>query len=178
MTVTEFIAKWSASGAAERANKDSFLIDLCDQLGVPRPSPTSSDPDKDTYTFERDAVFAHEGDKFTTGKIDLFNDGHFILETKQGSEEFSKKLGSAKRGTPAWSIAMRDAYGQALGCPRPRGRRMPRAARAGAKGRRRPSREARRARSAPSRSARAAAHPLATSHQMKSRPSSLRDATS
>jgi len=37
MTVAEFIAKWSASGAAERANKDSFLIELCDLLGVPRP---------------------------------------------------------------------------------------------------------------------------------------------
>jgi hypothetical protein len=118
MTVTEFIAKWSASGAAERANKDSFLIDLCDLLGVPRPHATTGDPDKDTYTFERDAVFAHEGDKFTTGKIDLFKDGHFILEAKQGSEETSKKLGSAKRNTPAWSIAMRDAYGQALGYAR------------------------------------------------------------
>src|SRR5450830_1425048 len=103
MTVTEFIATWSASGAAERANKDSFLIDLCDLLGMPRPNPTSGDPDKDTYTFERDAIFAHEGDKFTTGKIDLFKDGHFILEAKQGSEESSKKLGSAKRNTPAWS---------------------------------------------------------------------------
>jgi hypothetical protein len=118
MTVTEFIATWSASGAAERANKDSFLIDLCDLLGMPRPNPTSGDPDKDTYTFERDAIFAHEGDKFTTGKIDLFKDGHFILEAKQGSEESSKKLGSAKRNTPAWSIAMRDAYGQALGYAR------------------------------------------------------------
>src|ERR1019366_2076804 len=118
MTIAEFIAKWSASGAAERANKDSFLIDLCDLLSVPRPNPASGDSDKDTYTFERDAVFAHEGDKFTTGKIDLFKDGHFIREAKQGSEESSKKLGSAKRGTPAWSIAMRDAYGQALGYAR------------------------------------------------------------
>jgi hypothetical protein len=46
MTVTEFIAKWSASGAAERANKDSFLVDLCDQLGVPRPHLSTGDPDK------------------------------------------------------------------------------------------------------------------------------------
>jgi hypothetical protein len=101
MTVAEFIAKWSASGAAEKANKDSFLIELCDLLGVPRPDPSSGDPEKDNYTFERDAVFAHEGDRFTTGKIDLFKDHHFILEAKQGSEETSKKLGSAKRGTPA-----------------------------------------------------------------------------
>lgn len=87
MTVAEFIAKWSASGAAERANKDSFLIELCDLLGVPRPHPTTGDPDKDVYTFERDAVFTHEGDRFTTGKIDLFKAGHFILEAKQGLEE-------------------------------------------------------------------------------------------
>jgi len=118
MTVAEFVAKWSASGAAERANKDSFLIELCDLLGVPRPHATTGDPAKDIYTFERDAIFAHEGDKFTTGKIDLFKEGHFILEAKQGSDETSKKLGSAKRNTPAWSIAMRDAYGQALGYAR------------------------------------------------------------
>lgn len=37
MTVAELTAKWSASGAAERANKDSFLIEICNQLGVRGP---------------------------------------------------------------------------------------------------------------------------------------------
>lgn len=38
MTIALFIKRWSESGASERANKDSFLLDLCDVLGVPRPS--------------------------------------------------------------------------------------------------------------------------------------------
>jgi hypothetical protein len=29
-----FIARWSPSSAAERANKDTFLVELCDVLGV------------------------------------------------------------------------------------------------------------------------------------------------
>jgi hypothetical protein len=31
-----FISKWAASGAAERANKDLFLNELCGVLDVPR----------------------------------------------------------------------------------------------------------------------------------------------
>jgi hypothetical protein len=113
-----FITKWAGSGAAERANKDAFLIDLCDALGVPRPAPTTGDTEKDTYVFERDAKLAHEGGAVTIGKIDLYKSGAFILEAKQGSEAGAKKIGTAKRGTPAWNISMSDAYGQALGYAR------------------------------------------------------------
>lgn len=113
-----FIAKWEASGAAERANKDAFLLDLCDVLGVPRPTPTTGDTEKDLYVFERDAKLSHAGGAVTIGKIDLYKSGAFILEAKQGSEAGAKKIGTAKRGTPAWNIAMNDAYGQALGYAR------------------------------------------------------------
>jgi hypothetical protein len=113
-----FIGTWSASGGAERANKDLFLTELCDALGVPRPSPTTGDPERDVYVFERDAHFAHEGGTATIGKVDLFKQGCFILEAKQGSEAGAKKLGTAKRETPAWNVAMKDAYGQALGYAR------------------------------------------------------------
>ena len=40
----KFISKWAASGAAERANKDAFLIDLCELLDVPTPNPATGDP--------------------------------------------------------------------------------------------------------------------------------------
>jgi hypothetical protein len=46
MNIAAFIAKWSASAAAERANKDTFLQELCDVLGVPRPDPTTADPER------------------------------------------------------------------------------------------------------------------------------------
>ena len=39
MLIDSFLARWSASGDAERANKDSFLNELCDVLGVERPHP-------------------------------------------------------------------------------------------------------------------------------------------
>ena len=55
-----FVTKWAAACAAERANKDSFLNELCDVLEVPRPNPTSGDADKNTYVFERDAKLVHE----------------------------------------------------------------------------------------------------------------------
>lgn len=118
LEISNFVAKWSASAAAERANKDAFLIELCDVLGVPRPEPATGDPERDLYVFEREVHLPHEGDRLTIGRIDLYHHNHFLLEAKQGSDEGSKKLGTARRGTPAWNIAMRDAYGQALGYAR------------------------------------------------------------
>ena len=115
MDIAAFIAKWSASEASERANKDAFLLELCDLLEVSRPDPATGDPDRDLYVFERDAVVPHAGGHTTVGKIDLYKAGFLLLEAKQGSRQGSKKLGTARRGTPAWNIAMRDAFGQALG---------------------------------------------------------------
>ncbi|RIL05977.1 MAG: SAM-dependent methyltransferase [Proteobacteria bacterium] len=114
MDLAEFIDKWSKSSAAERANKDHFLLDLCDAIDVPRPSVTTGDPAHDLYVFERDAMIVDAGEKKTVGKIDLYKDGCFLLEAKQGSNPGSAKLGTARRGTPGWTIAMRNAYGQGL----------------------------------------------------------------
>jgi hypothetical protein len=109
-----FIEKWRQSGASERANKDSFLRDLCDLLGVPHPDPATGDSERDQYVFERDAILVHGGDRHTVGKIDLYKQGCFVLEAKQGSERDSKKLGTARRGTAAWNVSMMEAFGQAL----------------------------------------------------------------
>lgn len=108
-----FVARWLASSGAERANKDLFLSELCDALGVPRPRPTTGDPEKDCYVFEKDAPNTHEGGRVTTGKIDLYKQGCLLLEAKQGSESGDQKIGTAKRGTGMWSFAMQAAYGQA-----------------------------------------------------------------
>jgi len=56
-----FIAKWAAAGAAERANKDMFLTELCGVLGVAPPNPAMGDAERDTYVFEREARLSHEG---------------------------------------------------------------------------------------------------------------------
>jgi len=118
MTLDSFITRWSKSAAAERANKDHFVLDLCEALDVPKPEPTTGDPEHDRYVFEHDAKILHDGGKITIGKIDLFKEGSLILEAKQGSTEKSKKRGTARRDTPAWYIEMRDAFGQALGYAR------------------------------------------------------------
>ncbi|MBK7218473.1 MAG: class I SAM-dependent DNA methyltransferase [Candidatus Promineofilum sp.] len=76
-----FITRWAASGAAERANYQLFLSELCDLLGVERPRPATADPAANAYVFEKPVPLAHG----TTGFIDLYRRGCFVLEAKQGS---------------------------------------------------------------------------------------------
>jgi hypothetical protein len=110
-----FVDRWKASSGAERSNSQLFLLELCEVLGVERPEPATTNPERDVFVFEKDAVLTHEGGRISTGKIDLYKAGCFLLESKQGSEADGHKLGTARRGTPGWAIAMRDAWGQAVG---------------------------------------------------------------
>ena len=92
MLYTDFETRWLKSGGAERANYGLFLQDFCDLLSVPRPDPTTDDPAQDAYVLERAVTFEDGGGKQTTGRIDLYKRGCFVLETKQGvtrSEEVS-----------------------------------------------------------------------------------------
>ena len=57
-TVVEFVARWVASGAGERANYQLFLSELCDVLGVACPDPAHADDAQNAYVFER-AVRCH-----------------------------------------------------------------------------------------------------------------------
>jgi hypothetical protein len=79
--ITTFIERWQASGAAERANYQLFLSELCDLIDVPRPDPTTPNDRHNAYVFERAVPLAHG----TTGRIDLYKRGCFVLEAKQGS---------------------------------------------------------------------------------------------
>jgi hypothetical protein len=54
--VEAFVARWAASGAAERANYQLFLSELCELLGLPHPEPATPDTARNAYVFER-AVF-------------------------------------------------------------------------------------------------------------------------
>lgn len=81
-----FIERWRGSGAAEQANSQLFLGELCDLLGVPRPEPTRQDDAANAYVFEKGVTF-NNGDGTTSfGRIDLYRRGCFVLESKQGSE--------------------------------------------------------------------------------------------
>ena len=130
MTYSDFAARWQHSGGAERANYGLFLQDLCDLIGVPRPDPTTDDPAQDHYVLER-AVQFNDGPRKSTGRIDLYKRGCFVLETKQGTdtpdqqqkqeradlglEPNKRRRGHAVRNSPKWAEMMQAARQQALG---------------------------------------------------------------
>lgn len=121
MPTDPFIERWQNSGAAERANYALFLTELCDYLGVPHPNPAVADERQDQYVFERPVTFRHPIGLSSTGFIDLYKRGCFVLEAKQGSEaaapsllfEVPRRRGTAVRGTSGWDQAMLRARNQA-----------------------------------------------------------------
>ena len=87
VTPEDFINRWKDSGGAELANSQSFLKELCTLLDVPHPDPIETDESHNTYVFEK-AVALNNGDGTTSaGPADLYRQGSFILESKQGLEE-------------------------------------------------------------------------------------------
>jgi hypothetical protein len=121
MPANQFIDRWRNSAAAERANYALFLSELCDYLEVPRPEPAVADVSQNNYVFERPVTFRHPTGLSSTGFIDLYKRGHFVLEAKQGSEATEPSLlfdmphrrGTAIRGTTGWDQAMLRARNQA-----------------------------------------------------------------
>ncbi|MDP3851042.1 MAG: hypothetical protein Q8Q59_11100 [Luteolibacter sp.] len=123
--IAAFIERWENSGAAERANYQMFLSELCDIIDVPRPDPTSPDTAKNLYVFDRAITRTNLDGTTTTNYIDLYKARHFVNETKQGlsadasPEDLAKptatKTGHGKRGTLAFDKALERAYHQARG---------------------------------------------------------------
>jgi hypothetical protein len=124
VSIDAFIQRWAASGAAERANYQLFLSELCDVLAVARPDPQVADDAANAYVFEKPVPLPHG----TTGRIDLYKRGCFVLEAKQGSDRLPppppnpdrqggaaniRRRGTATRGTATWDTAMERAREQA-----------------------------------------------------------------
>lgn len=113
-----FISRWENSGAAERANYQMFLSELCDLLEVPRPDPTSPDPEKNLYVFDRAIPRVNPDGSSVTNYIDLYKARHFVLETKQGVSKDEAaptpavKSGHGRRGSAAFDKALERAYHQ------------------------------------------------------------------
>ena len=105
MDADSFIHKWQGVKASELSTSQSFLLDLCDLLGVDKPHPT---PEQD-YLFERPITFAHGDGSSSAGRIDLYRRGCFVLE--------SKKLKSGAH-TKAFDEALLRARSQAEGYAR------------------------------------------------------------
>ena len=103
-SIDAFVNRWQAADGKEIANPQPFLAELCDLLGVERPRPASHDPAENIYAFERTVTF-HNGDGTeSTGRIDLYKQGCFVLE--------SKSLRQTPE-SPGWKGRMLRAHGQA-----------------------------------------------------------------
>lgn len=76
MTPDSFIAKWKASTLKERSASQSHFNDLCDVLGVEKP--TDVDPKGEWFCFERGASKTAGGE----GWADVWKRGHFGWEYK------------------------------------------------------------------------------------------------
>ncbi len=124
LTIAEFISRWEQTGAAERANYQLFLRDLCEILGVPHPEGSKQDSSQNTYVFDHPVLYNDGFDHETTNWIDLYKRGCFVLEAKQGSDRAKEareglglarasRRGTAVRGTRGWDSAMLEAKGQA-----------------------------------------------------------------
>jgi len=118
--VVQFIDRWSKAPASERSAAQSFLNELCDLIGAPRPTAT---PD---YQFELPIPYTPPTGKRTTKYIDLYKRGCFVLEAKKytdqpvESSELALALddgparkGGVARGTGQWDAAMHKAFEQA-----------------------------------------------------------------
>lgn len=84
--IEDFIARWKKSSAAERSNFQSFMSELCDTLGVRRPDPATENESENAYVFARNVRFQHGDGTQTTGRIDLYKRGCFVLEGKQSKK--------------------------------------------------------------------------------------------
>jgi hypothetical protein len=122
--IDAFIARWENSGAAERANYQLFLSELCDLLEVPRPNPTSADPSQNRYVFERAVEMKKPDGSSTIGRIDCYFATRFVCETKQGVDAAQsatdpllekpavRRVGHGTRGTAAFDRALEKAFHQ------------------------------------------------------------------
>lgn len=108
MTKAEmFIERWQGVTASELATAQSFVMELCELLEVPKPHPT---PTQD-YMFERPVTFMHGNGSSSSGRIDCYRRGHFVLEAKK------LKAGAHTKGFDDGLLRARsqgEAYARAL----------------------------------------------------------------
>lgn len=124
----KFVAYWQGQeGGQERANYQLFLIGLTEALGLSRPEAAGPNTETNTYVFERAVTFREPDGTTSTGRIDLYRKGSFVLEAKQSRQQGQKKAipGQAdlfvpeneprgeRAATRSWDVLMLNARRQA-----------------------------------------------------------------
>jgi len=129
--LSSLIEEAKASGGSEMANYQIFVSDLAIALGAKRPDMAQEENRLNDYVYERAITFNHPDGRTSTGRIDCYKRGCFILEAKQSAKRRSaldrvmqeqlklegmdttQKSGQAKRGTKSWDKIMIAAKKQA-----------------------------------------------------------------
>jgi len=112
-TPEAFIARWEGVTASELATSQSFIINLCELLDVPRPHAT---PAQD-YMFERPVTFTYADGSSSAGRVDCYRRGNFVAESKKlksavGSERFSRTLREAHAQAQNYARALPASEGR------------------------------------------------------------------
>lgn len=85
----ELAERWEHAGAAERANYQLHLIELCEAIGVTRPRPAATGDriaDAQAYQFEFAIKTTTRDGTIATNYIDLYKAGCFALEAKDSDD--------------------------------------------------------------------------------------------
>ncbi|WP_310570963.1 DNA methyltransferase [Gemmatimonas sp.] len=85
----ELAERWEHAGAAERANYQLYLIELCEAIGVTRPRPAATGDriaDAQAYQFEFAIKTTTRDGTIATNYIDLYKAGCFALEAKDSDD--------------------------------------------------------------------------------------------
>ncbi len=90
--------RWRDVPAKELANAQSYVIELCEALGVERPRPSGSG-----YEFEFAVRIVNRDGSESANRVDLFKEGHFLLESKDEPERTDESA----------ELRLRRAFGQA-----------------------------------------------------------------
>ena len=103
-----FIQRWRGVTASELSTSQSFVIQLCELLGVEAPHPTP----EQSYMFERPITFQHGDGSSRPGRVDCYKRGHFVWESKKLKVGITAQQASAAP-TKAFDDALLKARTQA-----------------------------------------------------------------
>jgi len=88
--------RWTGAKAADRANAQLYIVELCEALGVEPPRPAGSG-----YEFELPIKLTARDGSETQGFVDFYKTQHFVLEATNYEEARSN------------DVLLRKAYGRA-----------------------------------------------------------------
>ncbi len=110
LNIQDFITRWKGSAGSEEAHSQSFLQDFCEAMDLPAVGQKGTD---DAYCFEKKIQLTHAEGRTSVGPADLFRQGAFVLEAKQGSTAANSDS-APLRGTAGYERYMERAFGQAV----------------------------------------------------------------